>query len=142
VFGLEHEGRRHERLIIFLRLIYHLAMPYLLLIHEPVGQRATRTQAEGEAVYGRMLKFAAELKSEGVLLGVESLASQDTATRLHVSAGKAQVLDGPFSEAKEMVGGFFLVNCATREEALAIAARCPAAEWATLEVRATGPCFL
>lgn len=117
-------------------------MPYMLLIHEPVGQRLIRSQAEGEAVYGRMLKFAEELKSEGVLLGVESLASQDTATRLRVSAGKAQMLDGPFAEAKEMVGGFFLVDCATREEALAIAARCPAAEWATLEVRATGPCFL
>lgn len=117
-------------------------MSYMLLIHEPVGQRLTRSQAEGEAVYARMLKFAEELKSEGVLLGVESLASQDTATRLRVSAGKAQVLDGPFSEAKEMVGGFFLVDCATREEALAIAARCPAAEWATLEIRATGPCFL
>ena len=117
-------------------------MPYMLLIHEPVGQRLTRSLAEGEAVYGRMVKFAEELKSEGVLLGVESLASQDSATRLRVSAGKAQMLDGPFAEAKEMVGGFFLVNCATREEALAIAARCPAAEWATLEVRATGPCFL
>lgn len=117
-------------------------MPYMLLIHEPVGQRLTRSQAEGEAVYGRMLKFAGELKSEGVLLGVESLASQDTATRLRVSAGKAQTLDGPFAEAKEMVGGFFLVDCATHEEAVAIAARCPAAEWATLEVRATGPCFL
>ena len=118
------------------------AMPYMLLIHEPVGQRLTRSQAEGEAVYGRMLKFADELKSEGVLLGVESLGSQDSAARVRVSAGKAQVLDGPFAEAKEMVGGFFLVNCATREQALAIAARCPAAEWATLEVRATRPCFL
>lgn len=45
-------------------------MPYMLLIHEPVGQRLTRSQAEGEAVYRRMLKFADELKSEGVLLGV------------------------------------------------------------------------
>ncbi|WP_341922324.1 YciI family protein [Polaromonas sp. YR568] len=117
-------------------------MPYMLLIHEPVGQRLTRTRTEGEAVYGRMLKFAEDLKSEGLLLGVESLASQDAAARVRVRAGKTQVIDGPFSEAKEMVGGFFLVNCATREQALAIAARCPAAEWATLEVRATGPCFL
>jgi hypothetical protein len=41
-----------------------------------------------------------------------------------------------------MVGGFFLVDCATREEAIAIAGRCPAAEWATMEVRALGPCFV
>jgi hypothetical protein len=50
-------------------------------------------------------------------------------------------MDGPFAEAKEMVGGFFLLDCATREEAVAIAGRCPAAEWATVEVRETGPCY-
>ena len=117
-------------------------MAYMLLIHEPTGQRATRTQAEGEAVYARMVRFADELKSRGVLRGVESLASPgEGAARLQVRSGKAQVVDGPFAEAKEMVGGFFLVDVATREEALAIARECPAAEWATVEVRATGPCY-
>ena len=116
-------------------------MPYMLLIHEPVGQRLTRTQAEGEAVYERMLRFAADLQARGVLRAVESLSSQNDATRIKVSNGRAQVLDGPFAEAKEMVGGFFLVDVATREEAVAIARECPAAEWATVEVRATGPCY-
>jgi hypothetical protein len=116
-------------------------MPYMLLIQEPVGQRQARSEAEGHAVYDRMLKFADQLKQRGVLLAVESLVSQDQATRVKVGNGRRQVLDGPFAEAKEMIGGFFLVNCATREEALAIAAECPAAEWATLEVRATGPCY-
>jgi hypothetical protein len=51
------------------------------------------------------------------------------------------VIDGPFAEAKEMVGGFFLVDCETREEAVAIAAQCPAAQWCTVEVRALGPCY-
>ena len=55
--------------------------------------------------------------------------------------GRAQVLDGPFAEAKEMVGGFFLVDCDTREEAVAIARECPAIEWATVEVRTVGPCY-
>jgi hypothetical protein len=117
-------------------------MAYMLLIHEPIGQRATRTRAEGEAVFDRMLRFADALKEGGQLLGVESLASQDRAARVQVRGGKPQVLDGPFAEAKEMVGGFFLLNCATREEALAIASRCPAAEWATVEVRETAPCYL
>ncbi|MBG9389845.1 YciI family protein [Caenimonas aquaedulcis] len=117
-------------------------MPYMLLIQEPVGQRATRTQAEGEAVFARMLRFADELKTRGVLRGVESLSSpREGAARVQVRGGKAQVLDGPFAEAKEMVGGFFLVDVATREEAVAIARECPAAEWATVEVRATGPCY-
>jgi hypothetical protein len=116
-------------------------MPYMLLIQEPVGQRQARSIAEGHAVYDRMLQFADTLKQRGVLLAVESLASQDKATRIKVSHGRSNVVDGPFAEAKEMVGGFFLVNCATREEAVAIACECPAAEWATVEVRATGPCY-
>ena len=114
----------------------------MLLIQEPVGQRATRTRAEGEAVYDRMVRFAADLKERDLLLAVESLASQDKAARVQVRTGKPQVLDGPFAEAKEMIGGFFLVNCRTREEALAIARECPAAEWATVEVRETAPCYL
>ncbi len=114
----------------------------MLLIHEPVGQRQQRTQAEGEAVYGRMLRFGDELRKQGLLLAAESLASQDErATRVQVRDGRPQLLDGPFAEAKEMVGGFFLLDCATHEEALAIAARCPAAEWATLEVRHSAPCY-
>jgi hypothetical protein len=51
------------------------------------------------------------------------------------------VRDGPFAEAKEMVGGFFLLTCETRDQALEIARACPAAEWATIEVRELGPCF-
>lgn len=118
-------------------------MSYLLLIHEPVGQRATRTRAEGEAVFARMVRFGEELRAEGVLQAVESLAGQDErAARIQVRDGKARAVDGPFAEAKEMVGGFFLLNCKTREEALAIAARCPAAEWATVEVRETAPCYV
>lgn len=116
-------------------------MAYMLLIHEPTGQRLTRTEAEGRAVYERMLRFGADLKTRGLLLAAESLASQDDAAQVQVRGGRPQVLDGPFSEAKEMVGGFFLVDCATREEALAIAGQCPAAEWATIEVRSLGPCF-
>lgn len=116
-------------------------MAYMLLIHEPIGQRATRTRAEGEAVYVRMLRFAAGLKERGLLQAAESLASQDKGVRIQVRGGQPQVLDGPFAEAKEMVGGVFLLNCRTQDEALAIARACPAAEWATVEVRETAPCY-
>lgn len=116
-------------------------MPYLLLIHEPIGQRAARGEAEGRVVYDRMLGFARDLKQRGLLLATESLASQDHAVKVRSGEGRAMALDGPFAEAKEMVGGFFLVDCQTREEAVALAQQCPAAGWATVEVRATGPCF-
>jgi hypothetical protein len=117
-------------------------MAYMLLILEDPAQRGTRTRAEGEAVFQRMVDFASELKKQDKLLAVESLASQKSGARVQVRAGKAQVLDGPFAEAKEMVGGFFLLDVQSREEALAIARRCPAAEWATVEVRETAPCYV
>jgi hypothetical protein len=117
------------------------AMPYMLLIVEPPEQRSTRTREQGEQAYARMQRFADELKEQGLLLGVESLASLKQAARVQVRDGRARVVDGPFAEAKEMVGGFFIVDCASREDALAIAGRCPAAEWATVEVRPLAPCF-
>lgn len=117
-------------------------MAYMLLIHEPLGQRATRTRAEGEAVYERMLQFSRGLRERGLLQAAESLASQEQGVRLQVRGGRAQVLDGPFAEAKEMVGGVFLLTCQTRDEAVAIARECPAAEWATVEVRETAPCYV
>ncbi|XAH22937.1 YciI family protein [Xylophilus sp. GW821-FHT01B05] len=116
-------------------------MPYMLLIHEPPAQRATRTEEEGRAVYAQMQRFGAELQARGLLRAAESLASQRDAARVQVRDGRAQVLDGPFAEAKEMVGGFFLLDCATRAEAIAIAQACPAAGWCTVEVRALAPCY-
>ena len=79
-------------------------MPQMLLIVEPLGQRAERGRAAGEAVYQRMLDFAAELQASGLLLGVNSLGTP--ARRLTKRDGGAQVWDGPFAEAKEMVGGY------------------------------------
>jgi hypothetical protein len=116
-------------------------MRYMLLIVEPHGQREARTRAEGEDAYARMQRFGEELQAEGKLLAVESLATPARATRVRVRSGQTQMLDGPFAEAKEMIGGFFLVDCEGPEEALAIARRCPAAEWATVEVRPASPCY-
>jgi hypothetical protein len=115
-------------------------MPYMLLIIEPLGQRQERGAQLGEAVYQQMLDFTEELRSAGVLMATSSLTT--ATTRLQKPAGEAaRVLDGPFAEAKEMIGGFFLLSVATRDAALAWAERCPAAAWATVEVRETGPCY-
>ena len=115
-------------------------MSYLLLVIEPPGQRATRSQAEGEEAFAQMLRFAGDLKARNLLLGTNSLTNDTTGVRVQIRGGQRRLLDGPFTEAKEMVGGYFLLDCATRDEAVAIAAQCPAAAWATVEVRETGPC--
>ena len=116
-------------------------MSYMLLIAEPPGQRAERGVEEGQRVYQRMLRFADELKQRGVLRGVESLANDAKGVRVQVRDGRSRLVDGPFTEAKEMIGGFFLLDVATRDEALAIAAQCPAAQGCTVEVRELGPCW-
>jgi hypothetical protein len=117
-------------------------MTYMLLIVEPTEQRQTRTEAEGRELYASMLKFGENLKSKGLFLGSESLRSQSQAARVQVRGDKAAVIDGPFAEAKEMIGGFFLLNCETRTEAIAIAKDCPAAQWCTVEVRELAPCYM
>lgn len=116
-------------------------MQYLLLIAEPPGQRLERTPEQGREAYDRMLRFAEELKSQGALLGANSLLSDSEGVRVQVRQGRRRTIDGPFSETKEMIGGYFLVECATRDDAVALAARCPAAAWATVEVRPVGPCW-
>ncbi|HWW21928.1 MAG TPA: YciI family protein [Steroidobacteraceae bacterium] len=116
-------------------------MSYMLLIVEPSGQRDARTLQQGKEVYQRMLDYGESLRVKGVLVDCNSLRSDD-AVRLNVRSGKATFTDGPFAEAKELVGGFFLLNCRTRDEALEYARQCPAAEWATIEVRGVGPCYL
>lgn len=116
-------------------------MSYVLLIVEPPGQRATRTESEGREAYAAMQRFGQALAAEGKLAAVQSLASQASAVRVAREGDALRITDGPFAEAKEMVGGFFLLQGVGREEAIAIAGRCPAAGWATVEVRALAPCF-
>ena len=117
------------------------AMAYALLIVEPVGQRQTRTEAEGRALYDRMVRFSEDLKSRGLLTMTQSLRTDTLGARVRVQGNQSTVVDGPFAEAKEMVGGFFILTCETRAQAIALAEECPAARWATVEVRELGPCF-
>ena len=114
-------------------------MSYLLLIAEPVGQRAERSQAEGKLRYERMVEFGAELKERGLLIASESLATGGV--RVKKRDGQASMIDGPFAEAKEMIGGFYMLDCTSKEQAIEIATACPAAEWCEVEVRKVGPCW-
>lgn len=116
-------------------------MSYMLLIIEPVGQRATRTPAEGREAYAAMQRFAETLSARGQLKDGQSLASTAHAVRISHAPDQARALDGPFAEAKEMIGGFMLLQNVTQEQAIAIAHECPAAQWCTVEVRPLAPCF-
>ena len=101
------------------------------------------------SVYGGLFAVALvaatlfPLQSEALLAGL-LIASESLATggvRVKKRDGHASLIDGPFAEAKEMIGGFYLLDCATKEEAIEIASACPAAEWCEVEVRKIGPCW-
>ena len=116
-------------------------MSYLLLIMEDRDARRNRSAEEGRLRSERMTRFAEDLEGRGVCKASESLRSLSDGVRIAVRGGKRTVVDGPFAESKEVVGGFFLLDCRTKEEAVAVAGECPATDWATVEVREIGPCY-
>jgi hypothetical protein len=116
-------------------------MAYMLLVVEKAGDRAARSQSDGAALYDRMLHFTENLKRRGLLTMSQSLKTDVEGARVIKQGDRSLVRDGPFAEAKEMIGGFFLLTCTTRQQAIDVARECPAADWATIEVRELGPCF-
>ena len=116
-------------------------MQYLLLVMEHPERRHNRPAEQSRREYERMAQFGEQLKGRGVFRASESLKSVAEGVRIAVRGGKRIVADGPFAEAKEMVGGFFLLDCASKEQATAIASECPAVEWGTVELREVGPCY-
>jgi len=115
-------------------------MAFLLLVleHEPRGQLPA---GERQRRFDDMMAYVESLRVRGVLLGSESLRPDSDGVRVRRRDGRRIVVDGPFAETKEMVGGFFLLECASKEQAVALAAECPATAWATVEVRQTGRCI-
>jgi hypothetical protein len=116
-------------------------MAYMLLILEGHDDRQKRGREEGRVAYDSMVRFAGDLSQRGLLKGGNALRSDAHGVRVTIRDGRQTTMDGPFTESKEMIGGFFLIDCSTREEAVAIARECPAARWATVEVRQVGTCF-
>lgn len=115
-------------------------MRYLLLIMEERDRRKGRTAERRETELARMVAYGEDLARRGINKASESLKSIFDGVRISVRDGARAVVDGPFAETKEVVGGFYLLDVASKEEAVAIAGECPAAEWATVELREIGPC--
>jgi hypothetical protein len=117
-------------------------MRFMLMIVEPRGAREARSEDEGRALYAEMVEFGQGLAARGQLIASESLRPDSHGVRVQRCDAQPTLIDGPFAEAREMVGGFYLVECASRDEAVALAADCPAARFATVEVRECAPCYV
>jgi hypothetical protein len=110
---------------------------YMLMVYEEEVDSAE--QAEREHVTPMLMELHASLREAGLLVDVHRLYSTESATSVRVRDGQAEITDGPFAVTKEVLAGYYVLECADLDEALRQAARLPMAPWATIEVRPIMP---
>src|SRR5262245_5600042 len=110
-------------------------MRYTLLICSGDKTAPPPPQAEMTAIVQGHMRFAEELRAAGKMVVSERLRPDSEGSRVRVKAGHRQIMDGPFAETKEGVGGFYLIECDSKQEALDWAQKIPLAEGAFVEVR-------
>ena len=106
----------------------------MLMIPKGYEKAAPGTMPDASAV-AAMMKYNESLQQAGVLLALDGLHPPSMGVRVTFPGGKAKVTDGPFTEAKEVIGGYWMIQVKSKEEAIAWASRCPAGDDAMIEVR-------
>ncbi len=110
-------------------------MKYMLLIYTEAGSWQRKSEEERHALYREYYALDDELRAGGRLVDTSELQPSSTATTVRVRDGKPLVTDGPFPETKEQLGGYYVVECESLDEALEIAERIPSAREGAVEVR-------
>ena len=110
-------------------------MQYLLLLYSNEAGWSNMTQAEQEQGMAAYRAYTEALKKAGVYKGSNRLQSVSSATTIRLEDGKTQVLDGPYIETKEQLGGYYLIEVPDLDAAISWASRCPGASHGTIEVR-------
>jgi hypothetical protein len=110
-------------------------MKYLLMIYGDEAAIKSASKAETEQVLAAYRSYIDAMQKAGIVLGTNRLQFSTTATTVRVMDGRTQVLDGPYAETKEQLGGYLLIDVPDLDTALSWAARCPAASRGTVEVR-------
>ena len=106
----------------------------MLVIPKGYEKAAPGTMPEADAV-ARMMKYNESLQKAGVLLALDGLHPPSMGARVTFSGGKSTVIDGPFPEAKEILGGYWMIQVKTKEEAVEWASRAPMSDNEIIEVR-------
>ena len=115
-------------------------MQYMLLLNETQSEFAQRNHPEHAQTYwGGWNAFIGAMAQAGVIVNGDGLHGPQTATTVRVRDGKRLVQDGPFADTKEQLGGYFVIEVADLDAALAWAARAPSASYASVEVRPVMP---
>jgi hypothetical protein len=106
----------------------------MLMMPKGYEKAAPGTMPSPEAV-AEMMKYNESLQKAGVLLALDGLHPPSESARVSFSGGKPKVTDGPFAESKEVIGGYWMIQVKSREEAIEWACRCPASDNEVIEVR-------
>ncbi len=106
----------------------------MLMIPKGYEKAAPGTMPDAEKV-AAMMKYNESLQKAGVLLALDGLQPPSMGARVTFSGGKPKVTDGPFAEVKEVLGGYWMIQVKSKEEAVEWAKRCPASENEVIEVR-------
>src|SRR5438477_5881628 len=110
-------------------------MKYILLIYGNESDGAQRMAREGGALLKEYGAFTESIRQSGQFVAGERLKPVAEASTVKIRDGKTLAVDGPFAETKEQLGGFYIVDAKTMDEARAIAARIPTARFGSVEVR-------
>jgi hypothetical protein len=110
-------------------------MQYMLLIYGDGTGWDSLSEEEMKAVYAEYGRFSQELRERGAYVDGSELQSATTATSVRVRDGETLVTDGPFAETKEVLGGYYLIEAESIDEAIEWAAKIPSARNGTVEVR-------
>ena len=114
-------------------------MEYLLLLYANEDGWTSMTKEQQQQGYAAYMAYTEALKKAGAYKASQRLQPVAASTTVRVTDGKSQVLDGPYVDSKEQLGGFFLIEAPDLDSALAWAARCPGASHGTIEVRPIWP---
>jgi hypothetical protein len=108
-------------------------MKYMLLIYVP--SESDSTPEERAAEIPRWMAYTESLQDAGLLVDSHQLHRPDAATTVRLRGGETQITDGPFAETRELLAGYYVLECPDVDVALAHAARAPAAQYGSVEVR-------
>jgi hypothetical protein len=101
----------------------------------PPGERAGEGFAPPAEAIAKMMKFNKELAKAGALIALDGLQPISKGARVAFAGGKPKVTDGPFAETKEVIGGYWMIEAKSKEEAVGWAMRCPASDGDVIEIR-------
>ena len=110
-------------------------MRFMMLVIPKAYENAKADFVPSAELVAKMTKYNESLTKAGVLLGLEGLTPPVRAARVKFSGGKAKATDGPFTEAKELVGGYWMIQVKSKEEAVEWAKRAPMLDGDIIEVR-------